>query len=148
MKNISGCVRIVVLFVLLCLLCACKGENALSEYAGSYTLFAYDYEGYALESGDMTSEISLKQNGRGKMTMNGETGSFDEWTIDGESISLRSGEDEIVGTIRDGVLTLDFGDGTILYYARQGADTSGVAVLSAEEYYESIVQSMWENDSD
>ena len=147
MKKISGHMSILFLFVLLCFLCACKGENALSEYAGSYTLFAYDFEGYVLESADMESVLSLNKNGGGKMTIGGKSGSISEWSMDGESISIRSGEDVISGTLKDGVLTLDFGDGSSFYYAQQGADISGIPVISMEEYLDDMVQSVREENT-
>lgn len=128
--------RIVISLLSLCLLltvlCACGGGT-------DYTLFAYDYDGVIITAEDMTSELTLNKNGTGRMTINGESGRIDTWTEENGSLILRSGDDTLSGTVRDGILALDLGDGNILYYAAENADTSSVPAVRFEDYlYQSV----------
>ena len=127
--------RIVISLLISCfliaLLCACGGGT-------DYTLFAYDYDGHVIAAENMTSELTLGNNGSGRMTINGEGGRI-TWIEEGGEITLLSGSETLTGTLRDGILTLDPGDGSLLYYAAEGTDTSSVPVMSFEDYlYQSI----------
>ena len=133
--------RIVIALLSLCLLlaalCACGSGT-------DYTLFAYDYDGRIIAAEDMTSELTLNENGTGRMTINGESGRIASWTEEDGILLLRSGDDTLSGTIRDGILTLDLGDGNLLYYASENADTSSVPVIRFEDY---LYQSVRGNDA-
>jgi len=118
--------------LLIALFCACGGST-------NYTLFAYDYDGCVIAAEDMTSELILSDSGTGRMTINGESGRISSWSEEAGTLTLRSGSDTLSGTIRDGILTLDPGDGSMLYYAAKGADISSVPVMSFEDYlYQSV----------
>ncbi len=112
--------------VLVCLAaCSVGGEH--------YTLFAYDLDGYVQSATAISSDITLNKHGAGYITINGETGSM-QWTDDGGVFTLTSGEDSLTGTIADGIITLYIDEDAAWYYAAEGADTSSVPVLSAQEY--------------
>ena len=128
-------------FLLACLLlstlCACGSGT-------DYTLFAYDYDGFVIASEDMTSELTLNENGTGQMTINGNRGRISSWSEEGGQITIQSGSDTLSGTIRDGIIALDPGDGNRMYYAAEGADISSVPVMSFEDY---VIQSMHRDDA-
>ena len=113
--------------LLLSIMCGCGGGT-------HYTLFAYDYDGHIIASEDMTSELTLNKNGAGRMTVNGEGGRITSRIDEDGSITIQSGETAMYGTLQDGILTLDSGDGRLLYYAADDADISSVPVMSFEEY--------------
>lgn len=122
-------------------LCACGARSELAPYAGEYTLFAYDIDGYVREAAEMSSVLTLKKNGTGRMTINGDTASITSWEVDGNALALTSGADTLTGTVEDGIIVLDLGEG-IWFYAADGADTSGVAVMSREEYFSALADSI------
>lgn len=130
MKRIVATLLIMVLLPIV--LCACGGGT-------KYTLFAYDYDGCVIAAEDMSSELTLNENGTGRMTINGKSGRISSWTEENGDIILNAGSETLSGTIRDGILTVDPGDGSMLYYAAENADTSSVPVMSFEDYlYQSI----------
>lgn len=125
---------------------ACGGNSELAAASGKYELFGHGLDGYVLQAEDMTSELTLKSNGTGKLSMNGESGSISSWSLEGDGIMLCSGGDTIEGTIQDGVLILEFEGGNTLYYAKEGTDVSSVPVMSTDEYYEALTRSMMGRD--
>lgn len=128
--------------LLLGCLSACGGSSELAAVSGKYELFGHGLDGYVLAAEDMTSELTLKSSGKGTLSINGESGAISSWSLDGDSITLRAGDDTIRGTLRDGVLILDFEGGNTLYYAMEGADVSSVPVMRSEEYYEAMTRAM------
>ena len=135
--------RIVYILLAACLLltalCACGGST-------DYTLFAYDYDGSVIAAGDnMTSVLTLKNNGTGEMSINGERGRISSWSVEDGVFTVRSGSDTLYGTMQDGIIALDPGDGNRMYYAAEGADTSSLQVMSLEDY---MLQSLHRDGSD
>ena len=126
MKRIMA--ALLAMAVLACL-CACGGKAELAPYAGEYTLFAYDIDGYVQEAAGTDSALTLKKNGTGRMTINGEKAAVTDWTVEDGVLTLISGGDTLTGTVGDGLLVLDLAGG-VWYYAAAGADTSGVPVLT------------------
>ncbi|MBR5969390.1 MAG: sel1 repeat family protein [Lachnospiraceae bacterium] len=106
------------------------------ENAGEYTLFAMQVYGINVESKalEMESVLTLNEGGKGYMTINEDGGDVEKWEAKDGSIHIKSGVSLMEGTIEDGIITLDMGDGVIAFYAKEGADTSGIEVLSGEEY--------------
>ena len=123
------------LLLIAALLCACAPSAQYEAYSGDYTLFAVETEGYIVEADffDMSSVITLKANGKGYMTVNDEGGDIEEFSIDGDKITMKSGLSDLEGTISDGIMILDFGDDIVCYYALEGADVSGIEVLSFDD---------------
>ena len=112
-------------------LCACGGVK--------YTLFAYDYDGHVLASDSMTSELTLNASGSGRLSINGSSGRI-SWSEEDGVLTVRAGSDTFTGTLRDGIASLDFGGGTNMYYAAEGADTSALSVMTFEEYALSTIR--------
>ena len=111
---------------------------ACGSGAVTYTMFAYDMDGYIQEAVGISSEMTLKSSGAGHMTINGEGGSV-RWTDDDGAFVLTAGEDTMTGTISDGIIALSVGEDAVWYYAAEGADTSAVPVLTQEEYYRALM---------
>ena len=111
--------------LMLALLCSCGGTK--------YTLIAYDYDGHVIAADSITSELTLNDSGSGSVVINGSGGRI-TWTEEDGVLTLRSGGDVFSGTLKDGIAAIDFGDGTLMYYAAEGADTSALNVMTFEEY--------------
>ena len=116
--------------LLVCLTACAVGSD-------TYTLFAYDMDGYVQEALAINSEMKLKENGTGRMTINGDSGSI-RWSVDDGVFTLVSGDDTMTGTIGDGVIRLSVLD-AVWYYATEDADTSSIHVLTQEEYYRTVM---------
>lgn len=104
----------------------------------TYTLFAYAMEGYIQEAIVTSSSVTLRPNGTGSITIDDSKGSISEWTLYGDKLTIVSGGDTITGTLQDGIMVLDIGEGW--YYAAKDADTSSVPVLSQVEYYSALME--------
>ncbi len=146
MKKLKTALAILMVLGMLAALSACGSKPApeMENAAGEYTLFAVsaeDYGGYIVDPAalEMTSVLTLNADGTGYLTLGEEGGAVSEWTVEGEDISVTSGIDTMVGTIKDGVIILDFDYGNILYYAAEGADTSAISVMDGEQFYEAIM---------
>ncbi len=146
MKKIKIALAILMVLGMLAALSACGSQPAPQEdsAAGEYTLFAAEVYGYTVASDALgtTSVLTLDADGTGYLTINEDGGDVSEWTVDGENITVVSGIDTILGTIKDGVIKLDFEDGYFLYYAAPGADTSSVEVMDEDAFFEAIVTDM------
>lgn len=115
---LSACIMIAVL-------CACGSTK--------YTLIAYDYDGHVIASDSMTSVLTLNDSGSGSIVINGSGGRI-SWSEENGELTIRSGGDSFSGTLRDGIAAIDFGDGTLMYYAADGADISSLSVMTFEDY--------------
>lgn len=106
---------------------------------GAYELFAVENMGALVHSADleMFSTINLAAGGTGSMSYGEETMDITSWTLDGETMNITMADGGSAGaSVHAGVIKLDI-NGTgemLLYYAREGADTSGYAPMTIEEY--------------
>lgn len=143
MKKIKAALGILMVLGMLAALSACGSQPApeADSAAGEYTLFAVEAYGYTVASDvlEVTSVLTLDADGTGYLTLGDEGGDVSEWTVEGENISVTSGIDTMVGTVKDGIIVLDFDYGNILYYAAPGADTSSVDVMDEDQFYEAIM---------
>lgn len=106
---------------------------------GEYEIFAVEVDGALVYSDDleMTSKIILAADGTGSMTHNDDAIDITAWTSDEEGLSIALSDGSSAGCkLHSGVLELDlYGNGSmILCYAKKGADTSGYAPMTLEEY--------------
>ena len=106
---------------------------------GTYEMFAVENEGDLVYSGDleMASTITLAAGGTGHMTSDEDAMDIAVWTAEGERISITMADGGTAdGKLLNGVIELDlYGDGSmILYFAQEGADLSGYAPMTLEEY--------------
>lgn len=114
-------------------------EPAALPIEGAYELFAVENMGALVHSADleMFSTINLAAGGKGNMSYGEETMDITSWTLDGETMNITMADGGSAGaSVHAGVIKLDI-NGTgemLLYYAREGADTSGYAPMTMEEY--------------
>ena len=113
--------RIMALLLTLCLmaaLCACKSDK--QDVTGKYNVVSATMDGEDL--GTDGEWIELKKGGKGTFYMGFEFTL--KWELDGEKftgqISFLGMEETLEGTLKDGVLTFDYGDTTYVM-AKDGA---------------------------
>ncbi len=117
-----------------------SSEDAAVELPpeGEYVLFAVENEGFLVDSEDMemSSVLHFSEGGKGSMEADGETMDISSWDVADGSVSIVMADGgSASGPIHDGIIELDImGDGSvIMYFAQEGADTSGYEVISLEE---------------
>ena len=114
-------------------------EPAALPIEGAYELFAVENMGALVHSADleMFSSINLAAGGTGSMSYGEETMNITSWTEDGGKMTVTMADGGSAGaSVQAGVIRLDI-NGTgemLLYYAREGADTSGYSPMTMEEY--------------
>ena len=97
------------------------------QYATGYTgevqpvkdhYVAADYDSYSVRlNADGTGYLFLGDNNQGPI---------DSWSLDGSLLKFQAGVSVFDGTVIDGIMTLDFGDGLFLVFAAPGADTAAI----------------------
>ena len=120
---------------------------------GAYEIFAVKVDGALINSADLdvSSTITLAADGTGRMTSNDEAEDIAVWSLDGEVFSITMADNSSAdGRLHNGIIELDiYGTGyMILFYAREGADTSGYAPMTMEEYQakpDSLLYALWES---
>ena len=106
---------------------------------GAYELFAVENMGALVYSADleMFSTMNLAAGGTGSMSYGEETMNITSWTEDGGKMTVTMADGGSAGaSVQAGIIRLDI-NGTgemLLYYAREGADTSGYSPMTMEEY--------------
>lgn len=102
---------------------------------GKYSLFAIEMEECLIgnEEIGMTSDVTLEKDGTGYMTINDDGGDIESWSVDGETITIRSGLSTMDGTLKDGILIL-VTDYSIEYYAKEGVDISGYQLMTMDDF--------------
>ena len=105
------------------------------SYEGNYTMFAYDFLGFTLDSSEagISAVITLDGNGGGTMVLDSEASDIHDWKVEDGSITFTSNDQTVTGTLSDGIMSLEVTEGFTLYLAAEGADTSSIEVLSQEE---------------
>ena len=91
------------------------------QYATGYTgevqpvkdhYVAADYDSYSVRlNADGTGYLFLGDNNQGPI---------DSWSLDGSLLKFQAGVSVFDGTVIDGIMTLDFGDGLFLVLRRRG----------------------------
>ena len=120
---------------------------------GEYTVFAVQIDGSLVYAADLefVSAISLAEGGTGSMSQAEETMDITAWSADGESFAITMADgSSAAGKIHGGIIELDiYGNGyMILCYAKEGADTSGYAPMTLEEYRakpDSLLYALWDS---
>lgn len=139
MKNMRRLAAILISMLLLVqpvMASAPAAEGAEKAGQGIYGLFAVTFEGYVVEATDITSVLGLFEDGSGFFTVNNDGRAVDEWSVDGDQITVKTDEETLSGTLTDGIIALNYKDGGTFYYAAEGADTSGIPVMTKEEFTE------------
>ena len=118
---------------------------------GKYELFAVEMEGALVYSADLgvSSTLTLAEGGTGRMTSNDEAMDITVWTLEGEALTITLADGSSAGSkLHGGVIELDiYGTGyMIFFYAKEGADLSGYAPMTMEEYRakpDSMLYALW-----
>ena len=118
-------------------------EKAALPMEGDYTLFAVQNEGYlvASETMDMSSVITLKEDGTGSMTMDEDAMDITSWKEENGTVQIVMADGgEAPAKVTDGILELDiYGTGDmLLYFAQAEADTSGFQLMTLDEVLEKM----------
>ncbi len=126
---------------------AAETTAAAAEFtdAGEYTLFALQQEDLLANPEDleMSSVMTLNEDGTGSMTYDEENESISKWEAkDGEVTITMSDDSSAKGKIGNGIIELDIlGDGSMLmFYAQKDADISGYEVLTLDEIMEKLAE--------
>ena len=102
-------IALLVNLVIVLSLAACGGND---PNAGTYNAVSCKALGISLDcEGDW---LELKGNGKGKVCLMGEEYNC-SWTLEGESFTMKNHGDEFSGTLRNGIITLDYGDMVYVY---------------------------------
>ena len=145
MKKIKSAAVAAAVMAVMLVISACGmggGQSAQPEKeetpAGKYSLFAIELEECMIgnEELEMTSDITLDEDGTGYMTINDDGGDIESWAVTGESITIHSGASIIDGKLKDGIMALEMEYGTE-YYAKEGVDISGYQLMTMDEFISS-----------
>ena len=121
MKKIKGILSLVVaMMIAVTLLAGCGGGKA-TGYEGKYVSVSGEAMGIELTGEEIEGwAIELKNGGKGTMTLEGDTANID-WSIEGETITIKVEGEEMTGTIKDGNIVIDntLGLGMKLTFAKE-----------------------------
>lgn len=121
MKKYSKVALIMLVLALAFCLAACGSAGATDNY----TCTSVSYAGFDMAADDIFEEpvtLSLSENGSGSIVLEGTEASV-KWTLDGTTLTLTIEGEDSVGTLEDGVITVDlFGVGTEYTFVLDGAD--------------------------
>ncbi len=104
-------------------LCACGGPTYDESLLGVYTCYAVEMLGVEMKADEVlssTSTLELKQGGKGKMSIEGTTGSI-KYTLSGEDITVDVDDETAKGTLKDGVLHIEL-MGMNMYFIQEGKE--------------------------
>ena len=108
-------------------LAACGAPAPAEETpgAGTYTCVRAESRGRELDLEELSPGgivLELRSGGEGRLLSGGEEGRI-QWTLEGETLLLQTGEGSSQGTLADGLITLDLlGSGTVLTLAAEGVE--------------------------
>ena len=123
-------------------LCACGGPKYDESLLGTYTCYAVEMLGVEMEADEVLSQaatLELKQGGKGKMNIEGSSGSI-KYTLDGENITVDVSGETATGTLKDGVLHIEIMSMN-MYFIQEGKD---VPAMTAPEVGYFIVETLEE----
>ena len=108
-------------------LCACGGPQYDESLMGVYTCYAVEMLGIEMKADEVlsqTSTLELKQGGKGKMNIEGTSGSV-KYTLDGETITVDIDGETATGTLKDGVLHIEIMNMN-MYFIQEGKEVPEV----------------------
>lgn len=141
-------ILVVVLVAALVFILASLLEGSGMVSAGDGVLGLYKGVRCSIDGIDMGADdewVELKSGGKAQLRLMGDTYSG-KWTLDGEDLTITESGDEYTGTLRDGVMTVDF-YGFVYTFAKDGAQVPEAETQPAgtESAIPSNVQ-WWEGD--
>ena len=115
---------------------AAEEAAAPAPQTGEYKGYSLVLDGHYLIWEDLESySVTLAADGTGYLDWGEDNrGPISSWTAEGETVEIRAGVSVMNGTIRDGVMLLDLEEGFVLCFAKEGADTSAMERITAEQY--------------
>ena len=98
---------------------------------------AQDIPDQYVDMPEMAGEtVTLEADGTGYLYWGEDNqGPIDWWIVDGGALEFQAGVAVIEGTIIDGIMTVELDDGFWALFALPGADTSGIAPVSIDDYF-------------
>lgn len=120
-KHIALLLALVMVFALT----ACGGEKDNDPNLGKYVGATVEVFGEDMNISEIYSEgencIELRSGGKCVFTLDGDSASG-KWKLDGNDIVLTIEDMDSTGTLKDGVLTIDFmGEGIMMTFVKDGA---------------------------
>ena len=120
-KHIALLLALVMVFALT----ACGGEKDNDPNLGKYVGATVEVFGEDVNISEIYSEgenyIELRSGGKCVFTLDGDSASG-KWKLDGNDIVLTIEDMDSTGTLKDGVLTIDFmGEGIMMTFVKDGA---------------------------
>lgn len=122
-----------------------EGENLAAEdknptegelYADTYTCIGLYLDGQYLSNDDYASwTTTLDADGGGSLDWGKDNrGPISEWSVEDGKLMIKAGVSNIEGSITDGVMVLDLGDGFMLALIGQNADPDTLSIIPFEDY--------------
>ncbi len=106
--------------------CGGSGGRADSEYTGKYIAVTGEALGVTVTGDDVSGfSLELKENGKGTITVDGDSGSC-KWTNDDTTLTLTADGEEMVASLGENTLTFDdlLNMGLKLTFAKEGTDAA------------------------
>lgn len=139
-------IALVLALTALLALCACSSTNPeAAAAAGTYTYYAILLDGDYVNVTEFAGRTTvLNADGSGAIDWGDDNkGPISQWTIDGEKVVIKAGVSEMNATLKDGILTIEMANDTMpmaSVFIKDGADTSSMPLISAEEYAAKLEQ--------
>ncbi len=111
-------VSLILVLMLILALAACGGEP--DPNAGLYEATTAEYAGFSLEVSSLYESglsLELKDGGRAILTMDGTDYSV-KWSLEGEALTITAADIELSGTLSDGSMVLDMGEGVSVTFSK------------------------------
>lgn len=123
-------------------LAACGGSAEEDPNAGKYIGISAAVGGFSLPMSDIypgETWIELKSGGKGDIMLDGDSYGL-KWTLEGEAITITLEGVDSIGTLKDGVITVDLMDmGCVMEFLLEGAEPPVPTVTYQDAgYYEFI----------
>ena len=135
-------IALLLTFAMLLSLAACGG--AADPNAGKYIGVSAAVGGFSMPMSEIYEGevwVELKSGGRGTIMLDGDDFSM-KWTLEGEELTVTVQGVDSVGTLRDGVITVDLMDmGCVMTFVRMEAGSEAAAPAATYDdagYYEVI----------
>ncbi|MBR2761991.1 MAG: hypothetical protein IKD66_12595 [Solobacterium sp.] len=112
--------------------------ETVKEFAadGKYTSLGMQVKDYIVTDDSATGlKIELNKDGTGSLDFGGgNAGPVSSWSESNGNFSMQAGVSDFTGTLKNGILDLDFGDGLVIVFAQDGASYDKSKVISVDEY--------------
>jgi len=115
---------------------------------GTYRILGMHMDDAIVMSDSMKGHyLELKSDGTGTLYFGEDNnGPISSWSAENGKFSMQAGVSDFSGTIQNGILDLDLGDNMVLAFAKDGADTSSLNIMSLEAYKNSASSTSAQTD--